>query len=302
MRLTGEYQIIDDELDDGTAISLAINGGFESVDTDFESIASSSATADFEQVRMSAELTFGGLEASAEASRVTDNVSDFETIPTSAVWEGSLDLSYSDEDEEEAGWLGALSYSGSLYYEGQEIIERPLDFDPDDESKSATYTVGLGVTGSLEIVQWSLGHSVSLFRDEIFPEGDSDEHQTTFTLAWQAAETVSVAVGLDHQLVIPVEDEEESTLSPTAQISASFFEQRVSLDLSYGGAMPYRTSNDDTHSLTGNLGVVAIKPGQWWPGVVLSLSVTDAVSPGSDNRHTNLVIGSIKLTQSASYP
>jgi hypothetical protein len=214
------------------------------------------------------------------------------------VWDSSLEFLYAEDGDD---WLGSLTYTGSLAYQRQDLVERSPNMLREEETDNETWTLGLQVGGEADIFSWTLGHTVTVYSDWILPELEYTDNVTSLSIAWQAFDNVSLGVGLDHQIIDTASGEDTNLLTPTAEASASFFEDRIAINVSYGGAMPYRTFGDDTHVVSGSVSGVLIKPDDGLPGVVISVSVADAVDPAGLNRHSSLVFGSIKLTQSATY-
>jgi len=208
-----DYELIRDDGQAETPLSLKIGGKYEKIDTYFYSLANTGLAADRDGYSLFANMYWGSLSLNGYGSMVQNNTDDNPDIATDRVLTAGIDGSYSFQPQVtetgELGWMGTPYIGFGTNFVGADRDKTPAGYVGDDtDNQTANIYANLGT--SYERWNWQAGYTHSFFEDDANVSSDTVNEMVDLSAYWNATDQITFSAGTQFNRYIEKTNSERS--------------------------------------------------------------------------------------------
>ena len=297
--LRGNFDVVQGAMVSGSRFDLSMNGGWERVDTFYQSIANPGLARDRGTFYAGADVLWGGLVSTLDIRQETNNVDDLPGLPTDRTRSVALDNRYNfqieRENPQDRAWMGMpyLMFGGTV---GRTDRTKDALIAVGGNVNNGTDTVNIGIGSTYEKFSGQVTYTRTYFRDSTDFTNAQNTGVTDFSMQWYPSDTLSFSGGLQHTFVNQTDlNTTTGAVNGFAGLSATFMDEAVKLSIDYN--MNLQEGTTDTHGISSELGWTVRKAERNSPGVEFALQNSSQFRSGGSNDQGSMeVFGVLRFT------
>lgn len=303
------YAPVNGEEVGGEFMTWSFGGQYERIGTFFSSLANPFLVADRQTATVFTDLSWGEFAVQAQGGRQTNNVEDFDELPTDRTYNLFLNGTYTPavEPAEDGGltWIGQPVFGLSFNLVDIKQIDTPGGFFGDDNDNQ-TRTVTASAGSSYETWSWNLSETVSVFDDQTGLTGDSISYLTDLSAQVQVDDWLSLRPYAQWNLFDQDEEDETHNVSLGLDTTVQLIPETLSSTVNYNLNLASQSGDTTRTHFVGGEVLWNFWPAETnRPGLGLSVSGSyedrDSDLDGGSSEDVYQVFLNLKVTLSAAY-
>jgi len=267
------YNLFRDTQIGDTPLNLNVGVKYSAIGTLFSSLANQGLASDVETLQYYSTAYLGGFSTQIQASRVTNNVDDFASLPTDQLWTYQFVSNYTPSWTNPPKWLGSPSFYANGSWSEGDRKRAPAEFagfDFDQKQKSFT----AGMSSSYGKWSWTAGYGYSSFEDLTDVNSDRNQHNVDLGLSLSVWDRLSLNPYVRWS---QFEDQDFNQEDDTWDMSLSGQVLWIpnALDTSFNATVNLQSGDNafaDTYTVNTTTTWVFLKPEPNRPGAAVDLS------------------------------